>query len=215
MALLIFEGLAHAQKYALKNYFPLAGGATWTYRTIKTDPPNDIEVNCIKSINDQSLGKIYRKFLFDSGEQEEFYGYEDLKWSKSGLEVYRRGYRNLSGAGGYTLFDPPVIRFPASMLIGQTFTQNGTSTDFDLDGNQIGKSYSFSWEITLQGVETVQVGIGTLADCLRFEIASEGEQYTLWLARGIGVVKSQEAEGGDASGILSFTKGSRTYHPTP
>lgn len=218
IVLFIFEGLANAQqRYSLSKYFPLSEGATWTYLRIKTTPPNDIEVNCIAKINDPSFGWIYRRFLFDSGEQVPSYSYNDMNWSKSGLEVYRSGNNNLSAvSGGYTIYDPPLVRFPASMTIGETFTQTGIATEYDLNGIQQSQ-YSFSWTITLVGVENLQVYIGTVTNCLKFDVTlsagSENEQWTLWLASGIGEVKSVEP--GQVGQLLSFTKGGMTYYPIP
>lgn len=196
MVVIFFEGLAHAQqRYSLSSYFPLSEGATWTYLLIKPSPDlNDVEVYSIARINDPTFGFIYRRFLFDSGEQALQYGYEDMKWTQNGLEVYRRGERNLIGGGEFITYDPPLLRFPASMSIGETFT----------DGN-------YGWSITLEAAETVTVGIGTFTNCLKFEISYDSEIWNIWLARGIGVVKNEQ--GSEVGGLVSFTKGGTTYYP--
>jgi hypothetical protein len=214
MVLLISEGSIYAQQqYSLSQYFPLTKGATWTYLRIKTSAPNDIEVNCIAPITDSKFGLISRKFLFDSGEKDPSYSYEDMKWTTTGLKIYRSGDRNLvSVSGGYTLYNPPLKRFPASMSVGQILTQKGTATEYDLNGNQVG-SYPYYWKITLKSVETVQTYIGTIANCLKFNIDNGEEKWSIWLASNIGMVKS--AEVGQDGRLLSFTKEGKTYYPTP
>ena len=196
MVLIIFEGLAHAQqRYSLSSYFPLTEGATWTYLLIKPSPDlNDVEVYSIARINDPNFGFIYRRFLFDSGEQALLYTYDDMKWSQKGLEVYRKVERNLIPGGDSTIYDPPLVRFPASMSIGETFTDT-----------------NYEWSITLEAAETVTVGIGTFTNCLKFEISYDGETWNIWLARGIGVVKNEQ--GLEVGGLVSFTKGGTTYYP--
>ena len=229
MVLFIFSGLAHAQqRYSLKKYFPLTEGATWTYMTVKTPDPNDIEVYSMAKISDQNQNKgtIFRRFLVDSGEPP--YSYEDMNWTKNGLEVYKTGEKDLLGVGGgHTLYDPPLMRFPASMTIGQAFEQTGIASEY-VNGNEnpIG-SYNFTWKITLAGIENqnLETYIGTFSGCLRFEVefktqdgngaTIEEEKWSFWLARGFGVVRSAEVPGPEHTEILSFTKGTKTYYPIP
>lgn len=226
MVLLIFNGLAHAQqRYSLSPYYPLTEGATWTYVTVKTPGPNDIEVYSMAKISDSIKGNIYRRFLFDSGEQP--YSYEDMNWTRNGLEVYKTGEKDLLAVGeSYTIYDPPLLRFPASMSIGSAnkFEQTGTATEY-VNG-VLGSTYNYTWTITLEGIEDIETYIGTFAGCLRFSVEFkttdsntgsiiEDEKWKFWLSRGYGVVKSEEVPGPEHTEILSYTKGNTTYYPIP
>jgi hypothetical protein len=227
MVLLIFNGLAHAQqRYSLSPYYPLTEGATWTYVTVKTPNPNDIEVYSMAKISDSIKGNFYRRFLFDSGEQP--YSYQDMNWTRNGLEVYKAGEKDLLAGGGsdsYTIYDPPLLRFPASMSIGSayTFVQTGTATEY-VNGTP-GSTYNYSWKITLEGIDDIETYIGTFAGCLKFAVefkttdsnggTIEDEKWTFWLARGYGQVRSEEIPGPEHTEILSYTKGNTTYYPIP
>jgi hypothetical protein len=202
-----------SDRYFFKDYFPLTEGITWNYLQSYADGHKNYEVFCIggtEQINDTIM---HKRWQFDSGElYDHDYSYKSLSWTKEGLKLYKIVYSD----GPYSICDPPLIQAPVSIRIGETVKNTCTMTEYDAAGNIIG-SWPYGRELMLDGIEDVKVLAGSFAQCLKFSakfIEKENEsQVTIWLAPGIGPVKSifSDNEGNE---LISLTIQGKTYCPT-
>ena len=199
-------------KYRLEKYYPLAEGITWNYLQSYQDGHKDYEIFCIggtEIINDETTNKQWE---FDSGElaytSDIFY--TCLAWTEEGLKVYKW----VCSDGSYTLYNPPSIRLPKWMQVGETFSHTTTTTEYDTGGNPV-ESSTLNMEITLEGIEDVEVYAGIFKGCLKLSIveADEGgpDQTIIWLAPGIGEVKSTTDD--ENRELISYTGQGKTFFP--
>jgi hypothetical protein len=100
------------------------------------------------------------------------------------------------------------------MSIGQTHTHSTTCTEYDSEGNAL-ITETVTKTIKLEGVETVKITTGAFTACLKFTDTvcdpDCGPKTTVWLAPGIGKVKSSNIE--EVNELISYTNGFQTYHP--
>jgi hypothetical protein len=149
---------------------------------------------------------------FDSGELDSYdYSYESLAWTQEGLKLYKL----VCSEGSYLTYEPPAIKFPASIRVGETFRHSCEITEYDSSGHIV-DSWPYSIELTLDGVEDVEVLAGSFARCLKLSgtEADEGHEseLTYWLAPGIGEVK-RIFPGDEERELISFTGRGKTYCP--
>ena len=199
------------KEYLLKQYYPLSEGKTWNYLQTYEDGHKNYEVHCIGGSGEVDDVTANREYEFDSGELEYYnYAYNCLAWTKEGLKTYK----GVCSDGTYNLYDPPAIVLPRMIRIGEAFSSEGTRTYYDVDGNET-DSWEYSIELTLEGVEDIEVPAGSFDGCLKFSgnEVDEGEEadLTLWLAPGIGEVKREL--GTEVRELISFTEHNTTYHP--
>ena len=200
-------------KYLLGQYYPLAEGITWNYLQTYAEGNKNYEVYCVggtELVNNEAANRLWN---FDSGNFEEGepdYSYECMAWTPEGLKVYKR----ICSDGSYSTYDPPMIKLPRSIQVGETFSNTTTITEYDAGGNPV-ESSTLSMNITLEGQGDVEVLAGSFARCLKFLIVEEDEggqgEQTLWLAHGIGEVKSTCAEFDRE--LISYTGQGTTYCP--
>jgi len=174
----------------------------------------NVEIYCVggtETINDEATNKQWN---FDSGnfqEGEPDYCYECTAWTPEGLKVYKR----ICSDGSYRIYDPPMIKLPRSIQVGKTFSNTTTITEYDAGGNPV-ESSTLSMNITLEGQEDVEILAGSFVKCLKLLIVEEDEggqdEQTLWLANGIGEVKSTCDEFDRE--LISYTGSGITYCPT-
>jgi len=162
--------------------------------------------------------KTIKFFEFDSGSisgSNFEYDYECKAWSSLGLKTYKV----VCSDGSYRIFDPPVLSFPLTMGLGDTFKHTSTCDEYDSAGNFLYSS-NFTIHLTLEKEEVITVKAGTF-NCLKFSgwELDEGVESNLdiWLARKIGEVfrKYSDGSGGliEKRGLISFTNGHFTYCP--
>ena len=195
----------------LTQYLPLAEGITWNYLQTYADGRKNYEVFCVGGTEPVNGAVAHRLWEFDSGELEYAdYWYECMAWTDEGLKTYK----SVCSDGSYLMFDPPAMH-PASIRIGETFKHTCMVTEHNADGRVVG-SWPYSRELTLEGEEDVEVMAGSFAACLKFSgtEVDEGQtdQFTLWLAPGIGEVK-RVFPGDEDRELISFTGRGITYCP--
>lgn len=201
-----------SNRYYLKDYLPLEEGITWNYLQTYADGHKNYEVHCIAGtqlINDIVTHKMWE---FDSGELDwNDYAYGCITWTKEGLTKYK----SVRSDGSYTLIVPPLIRFPASIRLGDTFKHSCEITEYD-QYDHIVATWPYSIELTLEGVEDVEVLAGSFTRCLKLSgtEVDEGQEAEIiyWLALGVGEVKrifpdEEERE------LIYFTDQGKTYYP--
>jgi hypothetical protein len=201
-----------SDRYFLKDYFPLAEGITWNYLQTYADGHKNYEVFCIGGIEQINDAMTHKRWQFDSGElYDHDYSYESLAWTKEGLNLYKIVYSD----GSYSICDPPAIEAPVSIRIGETFKHSCTMTEYDAAGNLI-SSWPYGRELTLEGIENIEVLAGSFAQCLKlsgkFTEEESESQVTIWLAPGIGPVKSIFPDN-EESELISLTSQGKTYCP--
>lgn len=200
-------------KHFLGKYYPLDEGITWNYLQTYADGHKNYEINCVggtEVIDNEAANKLWD---FDSGNFEEGepdYSYECMAWTKEGLKVYKRIWSD----GSYTTYDPPMIQLPYLIRVGESFSNTTTITEYDAGGNPVEYS-TLNTKITLESEEDVEVLAGGFARCLKF-IGMESDEYSedefiLWLAPGIGEVKSVCPEFDRE--LVSYTGHDKTYCP--
>ena len=200
-----------SRKYFLGHYFPLAEGITWNYLQTYADGHKNYEINCVggtEVIDNEAAKKLWD---FDSGNFEEGepdYSYECMAWTKEGLKVYKRIWSD----GSYTAYDPPMIQLPYLIQVNETFSHTTIIKEYDAVGNLI-ESSTVSTNITLKGEEDIEAIAGSFAGCLKFSIVEAGDpdELLLWLAPGIGEVKSVCPEFDRE--LVSYTGCGKTHCP--
>jgi len=171
-------------------YFPLGLGDTWTYEGkfggffTKTVSGTETINGTIAQKMDE-MGAAYTLFTNDS----------------NGLKRYKT-FTTEDGSWRMDIFDPPIIYAAAEVSVGSSQTFNSTVSYSDGEG--LLDSGTITGTSTVEGIETVIVPAGTFEDCLRIKITenyalSGGSlsfiaDYTLWLAKGVGIVKDTGSE---------------------
>jgi hypothetical protein len=207
-----FDESDSTNRYFLKDYCLLDDGITWNYLQTYSDGHRDYEVFCIGGSEPINGAVAYKRWQFDSGELEWYdYSYESLAWTQEGLKLYKV----VCSDGSYLTCDPPAILLPASLRVGETFRHSSEITEYDSPGHVVDRR-PYSIELTLEGVENVEVLAGSFARCLKLSgtEVDEGQESELiyWLAPGIGEVKCI-APGDEERELISFTGRGKTYCP--
>ena len=202
-----------SNRYYFKDYVPLKEGITWTYLQTYADGHKNFEVFCIGGTEQINDTVTHKRWQFDSGElYDHDYSYESLAWTQEGLKLYKIVYSN----GSYSICDPPAIQAPVSIRIGETFKNSCTMTEYDAAGNII-SSRPYGRELTLDGVEDIEVLAGSFTQCLKlsgkFTEEENESQVTICLAPGIGPVKSIFPNN-EESELISLTIQGKTYCPS-
>lgn len=189
-----FELATPSQPYNITDYFPLGVGDTWTY--LRDGDLYQVAVTGTTQLGD----RVYADLTYqDEGETNFWVAAED------GLRM-----GGVSGPSGpvYSL-DPPAY-LPNGLDPGDT---GSTTSDVYEDGSLVGQS---TLTYTFVGLESVSVPAGDFPDCLKVQIQTSGsgtDEFYLWLARGVGVVK-QDARpfGGTAHmELVAATVGGQRY----
>jgi len=201
-----------SDRFYLKEYLPLEEGILWNYLQTYADGHKNYEVHCIggtQLIDDIVTHKMWE---FDSGELNWYdYAYECVAWTKEGLTEYK----SIISDGSYNISNPPEIRFPASIRIGETFKHSGEITEYD-QYNRIVSLQPYGIELTLEGIEDVEVLAGSFARCLKLSgtEVDEGQESEIiyWLAPGVGEVKRIYPDEEERE-LIYFTGRGKTYCP--
>lgn len=201
-----------SDRYFLKEYLPLEEGITWNYLQTYADGHRDYEVFCIGGTEPVNGVLTHKQWEFDSGELAYCdYWYDCTAWTEVGLKTYK----GVCSDGSYITCDPPLIQYPTSIRIGETFTNSCTITEHDAAGNVVG-SWPYSRELTLEAAENVEVLASNFARCLKFSGTEEDEgdtaEFIIWLAPGIGEVK-RVFPGDEGRELISLTGQGKTYSP--
>jgi hypothetical protein len=176
--------------YNMVEYFPLGIGDTWTYEEefggfFTRSITGTETINETVAYKMEEMGAAYTLFTNDS----------------NGLRRYKT-FGTDDGSWRMDVFDPPIIYSPATFPIGNS--QNFNSTVSYSDGDGLFDNGTITGISTVQGTETVVVPAGVFEDCLRIKITenyalsggslSFTTDYTLWLAKGVGIVKDTGSE---------------------
>jgi hypothetical protein len=100
-------------------------------------------------------------------------------------------------------YDPPLNYLAGEVSIGTKKTGSSTMKYTDSEGISEIEGTIF-WETTVEGVEDVTVPAGTFENCLKIKIIynmvssdvsdTESGEITMWLAKGVGMVKQSHEE---------------------
>jgi hypothetical protein len=170
--------------FTISDYFPLGQGDTWTYReeddelTVKT-------ISGTENINGVDAAKII-------DEDGDYY-----LWTNSNGLVWHKEYdaEDVPGCGWQQLiFNPPIISSDAVVSVGSTYASNTTLSETDCAGGSA--TASISYVFSVEGIDSVTVPAGTFNNCLMIKGiltvngSTETNEMTIWLAKGVGEVKS-------------------------
>ena len=170
--------------FSISEYFPLGQGDTWTYR----EEDDDLTVKTVagtEEINGVDAAKII-------DEDGDYY-----LWTNSNGLVWYKEYDadDIPGCGWQQIiFNPPVIASGDVVSIGSAYASTSTLSETDCTGGSATVSVSYLFNI--EGIENVTVPAGTFNNCLRIKGilavngSTETNEMTIWLAKGVGEVKS-------------------------
>jgi hypothetical protein len=186
--------------YNIAEYFPLGQGDTWIW---EYDGDETQTISGTETIN----GVVTAKRIDEDGDYELF-------TNSNGITLYKNyDADDLEGCGwSQSVFTPPITATPAEVSIGAKYTSNFTTNYTNCRGES--KTTTSSMEFTVEGIEDVTVPAGTFKDCLKLKMKSnnmfsdEGQiqsgEETIWLAKGVGEVKSIPTNG-DPDDLISAT----------
>ncbi len=193
-ALFLFTGVLLA--YDLQEYLPLAEGNTWVYKMKNGEngvETTDQEINKVKGT--EKIGEVETVKVISNKTISKCIAIDD-----EGAKMYK--YWGWSG-GEYEVCSPPKMLFP-NISLGESRTYPIQSAQSNIDDVVAeGTMEEGTLTITLDSVEDIDTPIGKFKDCLKFSSVYEfkkvhrpesgKETMTIWLAPGVGKVKSDEA----------------------
>ena len=186
------------QPYNITDYFPLDQGDTW----LCTDPGGDMYTKAVSG-TEEIGGQVYT-CVSQSG-LPHYDGYvEYLRAAPDGLRLGGFHEDWLEPVPGTVTFDPPWY-LPNGLDPGDVVTQSMTVFR---DGSPAGEA---EFTLTFVGRASAAVHTGTFLECMRVVIsqdwpgAEDDDTSSLWLAKGVGLVKE------DGHELFSATVGGVRY----
>jgi hypothetical protein len=176
--------------YNMVDYFPLGLGDSWTYEEefggFYTRTVTGTEtVNGTEAYKMEEIGDLYTLFTNDS----------------NGLRRHKT-YTIDNGSWRMDIFDPPLFYSAAVFSVGDSHPYNSTVSYSDGEG--LFDTGTISGTSSVEGIEDVVVPAGAFEDCLRVKITenyalsggslSFTTDFTIWLAKGVGIVKDIGSE---------------------
>jgi hypothetical protein len=186
--------------FNIAEYFPLGQGDTWTYR----EEDNQLTTKTVSGTQKIS-GVDAVKVIDEDGDYQ--------LWTNGNGIVWYKEYDadDIPGCGWeQSIFSPPIHVSDLFVSVGSSYTSNTTLTQTDCTGKS--SIASLSYEFTIEGIEDVTVPAGIFNDCLKIRgvIAVNGgtqtQEITIWLADGVGQVKSINIEKENGSIVETWTK---------
>lgn len=188
LAALAVVAVAQDQEYALKDYMPQTVGSKWVMKTTNQqgDTTNVMEVAEPKEIAGQKVTQILTKDAQGALMRGTLEMATDNAYTVYGTIRAPRGQQG--GEPTTTLYDPMVV-FPAKLKVGQ---HAEATTKMDMRG----QAADVTMKLDLAAVENVTVPKGTFENCLKLVFTTSFGQRemkrTVWYAKGIGLVKSEQ-----------------------
>jgi hypothetical protein len=170
--------------FTISEYFPLGQGDTWTYR----EEDQELTVKTISG-TEKINGVDAAKMIDEDGDY--------YLWTNSNGLVWHKEYDadDIPGCGWEQLiFNPPIVASGAIVSVGSTYASNTTLIQTDCTNSSA--TVSVSYEFSIEGLENVIVPAGTFNNCIRIKGilsvngGTETNEITIWLAKGLGEVKS-------------------------
>lgn len=169
--------------YDISDYWPLAQEDVWGYEGSSSEHGAFEQARTVSGTTSIG-GREYANMVCEASWGETWTDY--FRTAADGVGY--GGVYNSSASPQSATFDPPVL-MPNDLPLGLTVSESTTEYyDSVPQGPRV-------CTVTLAGIETVNAPAGTFPDCLRVETtaATPGEpttdQTTLWLAKGVGVVR--------------------------
>lgn len=182
--------------FYIPYYFPLHQGDTWEYKVFSDDGEENqgrIKIDGTEIVNGAETVKRY-ELLYPDYQDENYY--ECVAQNSEGFVWYKKLGTKDAPPGKF--WNPPAVYFPLKMTIGQSFTSYWLGARLTDAPN----STISGRTIELEGLETVTVPAGRFKECLKIKYGQfdhedgpgDHEVYKgwIWLARGVGIVKSVE-----------------------
>ncbi|MEZ6188738.1 MAG: fasciclin domain-containing protein [Planctomycetota bacterium] len=196
--------LPEEQRFDVGEYFPVAPQRDYVYRRTLTRRGGRSERSQLVREGSPGPDGLVR---FDDNEGEFL-----LMGSRDGRPVM--GGQSMRAQGFEQRYEPPIPLFPRQAAIGERHTYRSKiahETRFmTFEG-------TLEREVELVGVEDVETPAGTFPACLKFKVTSANRPYgerrpfvarteeTVWLAKGVGEVKSVNQTSLESLGIPWLT----------
>lgn len=193
------------------DYFPLNVGDTWTRREVereiidsREEVHEEVDTNTVFG-TEKVKGAVAMKI----GEADTY----DLMTNTDGVKLYKSYDRDdADGMLNEVLdtFNPPLTYMPAGLSVGTRGIFKSTVTHKESTGFKA--TAKVTVEMVVEGMEDVTVPAGTFRDCLKIRIRDYllakkvGHEALsdgwIWLARNVGVVKSESTSIEKQDGIV-------------
>lgn len=176
-----------AWAYDLSKYFPLNQGDAWTYSLTEDGESSIVSV---RIGGEEQIGGVKTIKIVDEGSGDD---YRCVSADLDGIKEYKD-----FDSGTYVIYAPPRLVFPNNIEIGAAKKYSADLTIYEVNNNEIKDKRTGAGSIRLESVEDVQVPAGKFNGCLKFSTSSENKKddgsyekddYTAWLAQGVGIVK--------------------------
>jgi len=189
--------------YDTAEYFPLGQGDTWTTKEIDTEDGENVEeIETTLISGTEKIKGVFavKKIQVDDNPAEVDY---DLWTNTNGLKHYK-SYdidfdEDVVEDEDITTYNPPVMYLPPRMSVGTRHAFKSTITAKEIPGSTV--TVKLTGNVTVEGFEEVEVPAGKFADCIKIKIVSDfvakktnatgHEESTVWLAKGVGVVREE------------------------
>lgn len=188
--------------YDTAEYSPLSQGDTWTTREIEQkgeEVHENIDTKVISG-TEKIKGVVATKIL------EPGSGYYDLMTNTSGIMLYKTYDPTFEDdvlvEETIITYNPPLMYVPPRLSVGTRYSFKTTVTSKSTLGSKA--IINGTHKMIVEGIEDVTVAAGTFDDCLRIKFIDsmtvkgtkqkESSETTIWLAKGVGTVKSTQTE---------------------
>lgn len=187
--------------YDTSEYFPLGQGDIWTIRSIKQEGEEiDEDTDTWIILGTEKIRGVFaaKRIEGDDGDYE-------LITNTKGVRFYK-DYEIDDDDGlieeSIDTYNPPIMYMPPRVSVGSRHSFKSTLTHKESSGFKV--TAKITGEMIVEEIEDVTVPAGSFQDCLRIKIMSylvapkvkyeESSETTIWLAKGIGMVKEMGSD---------------------
>lgn len=184
------SSIAHTQGIDLSEYYPLNTDDLWVYEVVAVEQGQEDVVTCENmKVLKQELpdGRTMPKLSYGDG------SYLLLLVEQDGVKIYRRVDDDMA----YEAFSPPLMLIPFELESDGEFQGTYAYEEYDGEG-AFEQSGNFNINLKFEKLENVTVPAGDFKGCVKISgrmvkdnegVAIEILDYSIWLAKGVGIVR--------------------------
>ena len=183
--------VASASSYSASAYFPIASGdaRTYYYAPINASSNTGDDLFTEAVLGTETVNGTECTMLGENSSS-----YQCFTQDTEGMKIHKEvsdHTQNGSTIIETTEYNPPLLLVPASIELGQSYT-NSTTASFTESGSTTTETLTVTSEV--EAVEDVYTPAGLFNGCVKlvmnFQTATKSDQDIFWLAENVGMVKN-------------------------